>query len=204
MMSSNANRQPRRWVPWVLVAVFFGPLAAAWLLYSGEEAPAPSETVNHGELVRPARPVPDQSFRLAETEDTVAPDFLKGKWSIVLIEPAPCDDGCRQRLYDTRQVRLALGRRMNRVERILATTGRPEGNDLSPQHPELRVLELDPVAHRAWLETFAVPGGGEPVSAPRIYLVDPLGNLMMSYPAGYEPKGLLEDLERLLKYSRVG
>lgn len=203
-MNTSETGKPRRWVPWVLVAMFFGPLAAAWVLYFVEDDPAPVETVNRGELVRPARPVPAQSFPRAGTDEPVPADFLEGKWSIVLIERAPCDDGCRRRLNDTRQVRLALGRDMSRVERFLVTTGDPEWEALSREHPELGVLEFEPGAHRDWLEPFAVEGARQPLSAPRIYIVDPLGNLMMSYPDGYEPKGLLEDLERLLKYSRVG
>jgi hypothetical protein len=38
----------------------------------------------------------------------------------------------------------------------------------------------------------------------RIYIVDPLGNLMMSYAPGADAKGMLEDLKRLLKLSHVG
>jgi hypothetical protein len=37
-----------------------------------------------------------------------------------------------------------------------------------------------------------------------IYIVDPHGNLMMSYPASGSARGLLKDLERLLKLSHIG
>ena len=37
-----------------------------------------------------------------------------------------------------------------------------------------------------------------------IYLVDPLGNLMMRYPRDPDPAKLVKDLQRLLRYSRIG
>jgi hypothetical protein len=35
-------------------------------------------------------------------------------------------------------------------------------------------------------------------------LIDPLGNLMMSYAAGAKAKGMLEDMKRLLRLSSIG
>jgi hypothetical protein len=37
-----------------------------------------------------------------------------------------------------------------------------------------------------------------------IYVVDPLGNLMMRYPEDPDPGRVIKDLERLLKLSRIG
>ena len=51
--------------------------------------------------------------------------------------------------------------------------------------------------------TFAVEGE-QPLDSGRIYLVDPLGNLMMSYSVDDAPRGIIKDLHRLLKYSGLG
>jgi hypothetical protein len=39
---------------------------------------------------------------------------------------------------------------------------------------------------------------------PSIYVVDPLGNLMMRFDARENPKGLLSDMKKLLKLSHIG
>jgi len=45
------------------------------------------------------------------------------------------------------------------------------------------------------------PTDGRPYS---VFIVDPLGNLMMSYDSRQNPKGLLEDLQKLLRLSHIG
>ena len=37
-----------------------------------------------------------------------------------------------------------------------------------------------------------------------IYLVDPLGNLMLRFPRDPDPSRMIKDLQRLLRYSRIG
>jgi hypothetical protein len=46
--------------------------------------------------------------------------------------------------------------------------------------------------------------GPERLAEGRIFVVDPLGNVVASYPADADQGRLLEDLERLLAVSRIG
>ena len=46
--------------------------------------------------------------------------------------------------------------------------------------------------------------GEDRIQDGRIYICDPLGNLVLSYPADVEQKELLRDLQRLLDVSGIG
>lgn len=193
-----AGKQPRRQryvIPLVLALLFLGPLALAWFLYFGLPELRPPESVSHGALIQPPVPLP-------ALEGSDGP-LLREAWTLVHIGAAPCDEPCREALHDTRQVHRALGRRYDRVRRLYFQAGSDEiPPDLRAQHPELTVVRIDP-QHSALLDAFPAEGGA-PLDARRTYIVDPLGNLMMSYPPDADPGGLLDDLERLLRLSHIG
>ena len=132
------------------------------------------------------------------------PDFLKGKWTLLYWGAGACNARCRTNLYNTRQVRTALNRDMDRVQRVFLAEGACcDWPYLKHEHPDLITLADSPDAAPllALLPSF---GGIAPETADRLYLIDPLGNLMMSYAPDAKPKGLLEDLKRLLGLSQVG
>ena len=187
-----------------LALIFFAPLGFAFYLYYGHSTWHPGGRVNAGELVAPARPLPALALTRWTAENTPAaektdPNFLKGKWTFLYVGSGPCAEICRARLYDTRQVRLALGRDMNRVQRVLIAGDGCCDADLLRQHPDLITLRANSDA--APLLALLPKRGSD---APRVYLIDPLGNLMMSYPAGAKSKGMLEDMKRLLRLSSIG
>ena len=118
------------------------------------------------------------------------------------MESGPCAEACRARLYDTRQVRLALDRDMKRVQRVfIAEDGCCDAEFLHDQHPDLIKLQRTAAAPLLALLPQETTGAAR---APRVYLIDPLGNLMMFYAADVKPKGILEDLKRLLRLSSIG
>jgi hypothetical protein len=99
-----------------------------------------------------------------------------------------------------RQTRLSLNNEMTRVQRVfLATTRCCDRAYLAAEHPGLRVLDASPAAAQPLLAQFPLQG-----RAQALYVVDPLGNLMMRYDARLPPQGLLEDLKRLLQLSHIG
>ena len=122
----------------------------------------------------------------------------------------PCAELCRARLYDTRQVRLALDRDMKRVQRVwIADSGCCDAQFLREQHADLITIRVSAAAAPllALLPRADTSSAADAASAPkgpRVYLVDPLGNLMMFYAADAKPKGMLQDLKRLLRLSSVG
>jgi hypothetical protein len=192
-----------------LALLFFAPLGLAFYLYYGHGTWHPGGRVNAGELVEPVRPLPSLALPLWDS-GAADPNFLKGKWTFLYVASGPCAEACRTRLYDTRQVRLALDRDMNRVQRVfIADTDCCDAQFLHEQHPDLITIRAGEAAAPllALLPDRAgvtVADGSRAAKAPRIYLVDPLGNLMMSYAADAKPKGMLEDMKRLLRLSSIG
>jgi hypothetical protein len=183
-----------------LALLFFAPLGLAFYMYYGHSAWHPGGRVNAGELVEPARPLPALALPRLGSGNT-EPNFLKGKWTLLYVVSGPCTEGCRTRLYDTRQVRLALDRDMNRVQRVfIADADCCDAQFLHEQHPDLITIRANTAA--APLLSL-LPGQGG-VSTPRVYVIDPLGNLMMSYAGDAAPKGILEDMKRLLRLSSIG
>jgi cytochrome oxidase Cu insertion factor (SCO1/SenC/PrrC family) len=199
--SAQDRRQGRLLV--VLALLFFAPLGVAFYLYYGHGAWHPGGRVNVGELVEPARPLPSLALPLLGSGNT-DPNFLKHKWTLLYVGFGPCAEDCRTRLYDTRQVRLALDRDMNRVQRVFIAGGDCcDAQFLHEQHPDLITIRASEAA-APLLALLPGQGSVNPTHAPRLYLIDPLGNLMMSYAADTKAKGILEDMKRLLRLSSIG
>jgi cytochrome oxidase Cu insertion factor (SCO1/SenC/PrrC family) len=200
-LGAHNHRQRRLLIG--LALLFFAPLGLAFYLYYGHGTWHPGGRVNAGELIEPARPLPLLSLPLLGSGNT-DPNFLKGKWTLLYVGFGPCAAACRTRLYDTRQVRLALDRDMNRVQRVfIADDDCCDAQFLHEQHPDLITIH-ESAADAPLLALLPGRDGASATHTPRVYLIDPLGNLMMSYAADAKPKGMLEDLKRLLRLSSVG
>jgi hypothetical protein len=193
-MSIDRSRQRRLLIG--LALMFFAPLGVSFLLYYGHGW-HPGGHVNQGELVQPARPLPAASLPLAGGGDTDA-EVLRRKWTLLYVQRGPCDENCMRHLYDTRQVRTALDREMNRVQRMLiADADCCDMQKLHDLHPDLIVVRAAPPAQPVLA---LLPAA----NSDRIYLIDPLGNLMMYYEPDSKPKGMLQDMKRLLQLSQIG
>ncbi len=190
-------------VPWrrrlyllFIVACFAAPLAAAgWL--AGHWTPG--NTIQHGELLHPAQPL---DLRLTSLDGR--PTALQGRWILLYAGSArDCDARCHTALYDLRQVRLALGKEMERMETVLLLDAMPDvalRQWLADEHAAMTVGVDDAGVQSRLMEAFARTDA----TGDWIYLIDPLGNLLMRYPVTVEPRGVLKDLQRLLKWSRIG
>jgi hypothetical protein len=208
MIPSNARDRRQRRVLIGLALLFFAPLGLAFYLYYGHGTWHPGGRVNAGELIEPARPLPAVALPLLGS-GTTDPNFLKGKWTFLYVASGPCAADCRTRLYDTRQVRLALDRDMGRVQRVLIADGDCcDARFLHEQHPDLVTIRSGAAAAPLLALLPGIDGAtansSDAASAPRVYLIDPLGNLMMSYAANIKAKGMLEDMKRLLRLSSIG
>jgi len=182
-----------------LAGLFLVPLALAFLMYYGTGW-RPAASVSHGTLITPARPLPQVALRRLDTAAAAAADPWHGKWSLVYVGAGSCAGDCRDTLYLMRQTRLALNADMTRVARVFLVTGDCCASlFLAREHPGLTVLDAQGAAAAALLREF--PDGAR---SHTLYVVDPLGNLMMSYDARRDPHGLLEDLKKLLRLSHIG
>lgn len=186
-----------------LAGLFLLPLLLAFYMYYATDW-RPVKRVNHGTLITPVRPLPTvhlpQLNMSGSGTPAPGPQQLRNKWSMVYIGAGNCDEPCRQALYVMRQTRLSLNNDMSRVERVFLTTGNCCAREfLEHEHPGLAVLDATTEEGTRLLRAF--PADGRPYS---LFIVDPLGNLMMSYDARQNPKGLLEDLQKLLRLSHIG
>jgi cytochrome oxidase Cu insertion factor (SCO1/SenC/PrrC family) len=177
-----------------IFALFALPLLVAWVLnFNGGFTPA--ATANNGTLVRPVRPV--SAIGLFDVSGAVLDTgYFKGKWTLLYRQAGDCNAACQQILYTLRQVRLAQGKNIDRVQRLLLLEGATMPawvSGLDEHYPGLMVAR---VATAENADVFGTAG--------RIYLVDPIGNVMMEYSLDAPPRGMIKDLERLLRISYVG
>jgi cytochrome oxidase Cu insertion factor (SCO1/SenC/PrrC family) len=197
----DARRSRRLLV--VMALLFMAPVAIAFMLYYGASWRPDGET-HHGSLASPPRLLPQSSLPSA-TGDRTPPDFLRRQWTLLYVGSGSCDERCRQALYEIRQVRLSLNQNMDRVQRVFLYTGACcEQPWFSTEHAGLIAANVDGEDGRRLLEAIAGGAGDSVMNARRIYVVDPLGNLLLSYEPGTDPKGMIADLKRLLKLSHIG
>lgn len=179
----------------LLLAVGTLPVIASYVVYLWWQ---PTSRMNHGELLE-TRSAGLRELPAEGTADgnTVA-DLVQKKWVYLTVQPASCDVRCQRKLYLMRQVRTAQNENMLRVERVwvIVGDGKPDAQLLAA-HPGLylaRVTDLTKLAH--------LPLGQDAGAA--IFLIDPLGNLVLRYDDRSSPQGMLKDLGRLLRYSSLG
>jgi cytochrome oxidase Cu insertion factor (SCO1/SenC/PrrC family) len=188
---------------WLLVAIFFAPLLFAFVMYYGVGW-RPAGSTNKGDLIDPPRPVVADQL-LSPQDQPIEEEVFSDKWTLVYIGNGRCDERCRAALTLMRQTRLALNDDATRVRRLfLATADCCDVAYLQSEHAGIVTARADDAADRELLATFPRYDNVPVDSAGRIYIVDPLGNLMMSYAPDAPQKALLEDLRKLLKLSHIG
>lgn len=192
-----------------LFAVFFGPLFFAMWLFYVPNSWMSSKTQNHGTLIEPAQPL--EKFELASIDgDAWSHEQFSGKWTLLYIGDETCDLYCEASLFKMRQVRLTLGRDSDRVQRKYLGLTKSLTKDVNKQQDRQEIEKIFSKYQRmqvAWFDKQEVdkllPQFNEfPIH--QIYVIDPLGNLMMWYSKDATSKGMKKDLKRLLKVSKIG
>ena len=154
----------------------------------------PAGRTNYGELVE-SKPLPPVRLERFDGRAFALHD-LKGKWVMLQVDAPECGQACQAKLFNMRQSRLAQGDNADRIERVWLVAG-----DGAPPADLARLYEGAVVA-RAPPELVAALPGAE--ARDHIYLIDPRGNLMLQFPKDADPKRMIKDLQRLLKYSSTG
>ncbi|MDD4914079.1 MAG: hypothetical protein PHW13_03445 [Methylococcales bacterium] len=185
----------------VIFAMSIIPFAIAW--YFAKNPETLRLGANNGELVTP--PVTTESSEFAGYDRFSADNLkeLQGHW--VLINPVSeegCDTVCEETLYKTRQISLMMGKDISRIRRAVVLTDKTVEPAFSVQWQSDGHL----------LKILAMPGLqekiskiiGNPDGAGNLLIMDPLGNLMMRYPVGFDPYKVRNDLSKLLKISQIG
>jgi len=178
----------------LLFLVCAAPVVASYVSYYVIK---PDGRVNYGTLMEPVRPLPAATLRHLDGRPFPFAD-LKGKWVMLTIDHGACDQPCVTKLYKMRQVRATQGKDADRIERAWLI------DDEAP---------LETQVMRAYDGMHMIRAGGSPFLGAfpaladrrdHIYLIDPLGNLVLRYPKGADPEKMKKDLARLLRYSGIG
>ncbi len=195
---TDMNKRGRLQV-WLIALAFVLPIAAAFLW-------TPRGFVNYGELVAPARLIPDENltrldgsaFRFSQ---------LHRKWTLLYLGGPVCSDACQQNLYKIQQVRLAQSKNAHRVQGVYLMPAERDARQvrvLVGQYPNLIGVVAEEGVFKRLLKQFEANDRASASAKDRIYVIDPLGNLMMRYPPDADPSGIRKDLNRLLRVSQVG
>ena len=190
----------------LLVLVFLMPMLVAWIVLKNIDMLKPDESSNFGELVHPAQPVNEFSLIRGEDEK-ITLDSIKGSWNIFYFSGSDCNQVCMDTLSKIHQARFGQGKEMRRVKLNYINI---DTNPLSEKTKEyvgtmreINTIHGDADAVNNILSQFESTGKS-PLEPGRIYIIDPIGNIMMTYTQEFVVRDLLKDMERLLKYSQIG
>ena len=184
----------RRNLPlWLIISACVAPVLASYAAYYWL---TPERQANYGELLHPVAVLKVRG----QTVDgkSVQLDAFQGKWILLTIDQAPCEQTCREKLHALRQAHALTGKDKNRIERVWAISDKQWAiTDLLAQHPGLFILRVSQ-------EGLAdLPSTANPIEQ-YVFLIDPLGNGVLRYTIPIDIKRLHKDLTRLLRASRIG
>lgn len=180
--------------------VFFGPLALATFLFANLDLWKPETTGNHGELMQPVRPLSVLNLQTTGGENLTLDD-VRGRWTLVFVGRGECDLLCQTDLFKVRQARAALGRDLVRVQYLYMALDDVAWNAAritQVEHPKMMLGKVSPSGSRDQAAAFDVHPEGN------VYLLDPNGNLVLRYDDTATTKGIIKDLKRLLRVSKIG
>ena len=192
-IAATRSKAPLYWV----LAVCIAPTVAAFVAYYGWNWEANTETTNYGELLTAQPTVP--ALPSAKTLDGKPFEMqqLAKKWVYATVDGGACLQACADRLFNTRQQKAMTGRERDRVARVFfVTDAAPIAPELQSAHPDLTIVRVTPSEL-----AFLVP----PQSAAQtdtIWIIDPLGRVMMRYPNDPNPSKMKRDLSKLLYASK--
>ena len=191
-----AQRRRQRLKLLAILLVCAAPVIASYLAYY---VLPPLGRTNFGDLIEPQRPIPE--LRLSGADGAAFKfESLRGRWVLLQFDSGGCDPACVDKLYAMRQQRTMTGKDRERLERVwLIGDAAVPADTLARDYAGTVVLRADPAELAA---VFPIEAGRR--LEDYLYVIDPLGNLMMRFPATGEPARIRKDLGRLLKASRVG
>jgi cytochrome oxidase Cu insertion factor (SCO1/SenC/PrrC family) len=191
-MSASTPSRSGRLSLLAMTAIVVLPPIVAYVLYSTWR---PSALMNYGELIKP---VPLAEVVVPADAAMSQLGRLKGKWVLLTVDGGACDGYCQRKLYILRQLRLTQGKDMERIERAwLVDDDAPTGPGVLEEYKGTARI---PARGSALLGVLPFAGS----MRDHVYIIDPLGNLIMRYPRDPDPNGMKRDLARLLRTSRIG
>lgn len=195
-MTESLQKKGGRKILLMLGVIFILPFTIAATLHLLNLKPSGH---SYGNLVQPPKPLNFTIIQDAQGKE-IKPDQWLKKWSVVTLDSTDCSEPCQADMHLLKQINTSLNKDAHRLQRVIIMPTEPNADvisQLQKRYPELVILAGTSPAIVKFSSQFNVADG-------HIYLIDPLGNLMMSYPKNAEPKGVRKDLMRLLKNSWAG
>lgn len=180
---------------WLVLLVCVAPVIASYFAYYVWR-PAGAKT-NYGQLIEPQRPLPPTAELTLTTLDGHALDLhrYRSHWIMLSVDDAACPEACEKKLYAMRQIRLTTNQEREKIERVwLITDQAPTSTMLIREYDGMHIVR----AQAAELSKF-LPTETNTTLADHIYLIDPLGNLMMRFPKELDLGRMKKDVSKLLK-----
>ena len=194
LQRNKLQRNKARWKMLLVLLVCAAPLIAALLAYY--VWPPQGAATNYGALIQPQRPLPTTPPLTLSHLDGKPFDLraLHGRWIMLYANAGDCDQSCNEILFATRQIRLMTGKNMDRLERVwLITDQTPLSTTLMREHDGMWMLRANSTELKNYLPLDAGTGLQD-----HIWLIDPLGNLMMRFPKNADPTLIYKDVSKLL------
>ena len=201
--SNNAIGSKKRnpYTVWFVVMAFIAPVALAYITFFFVDV---KSYVNHGEILKPI--VHIASFKLTNENNEIIPqDELTYKWRLISFVNKDCDENCKKRLFDTRQIHTSLGKNQHRLIRMFVHL-QPAGESLTKLISEAH----ETVIHVNGNTAIIIEALGKNIhddlgiTNNETYIMDPMGNVMMRFTQEQPNKEFLHDLKKLLKASQIG
>ena len=197
--SSKRNLTPF----WILLAVSGLPYLFSWIYFANIDSLPQVATSNRGELIEPVRSVENYSLELMDG-NILQTSELKGNWTLITAGSTKCDEACIKNVYYMRQVRRLMGEERERIKRLFVLTDAEQMQDFAAKIEPYGAMDvvIGPESDKARLLEKMTINGSSPEN--RIYIMDPLANLMMVYRPDSNPEDIAKDFRRLLNVVRIG
>lgn len=181
----------------MILVVFVAPLAGAYFY-------KPSSFNNYGDLYLPARPV--ANLEMQGKEGVVELDTFRRQWVLLVKANGQCSQACEANILKIRQIRFMQNNDMTRIRTVFLHTGLSAAiaSDLNAKYSPIETYAVEKTEFQRWTKILTLDNAPIEAEVDRFYVIDPAGNLMMSYPATAEPSAIQKDIKRLLKTSQIG
>ena len=179
-----------------IALMFFVPIFVSWYLVFFSDYKDGIKTVNNGVLISPIINLSNLDMRSFSDDKTYNQDRT---WILAFLIQDECNELCQEKLYQIRQIRLAIGKDKDKLERLVIANANLDWGTYKKEYPGQKYIDASIINFDGIVSVFKI---NAELKADSIYLIDPYGNLMMQYKNGTEPTGIIKDIERLIRNAR--
>ena len=179
-----------------IALMFFVPIFVSWYLVFFSDYKDGIKTVNNGVLISPIINLSNLDMKSFSDDKIYSQDRT---WILAFLIKQDCNKLCQENLYQIRQIRLAIGKDQDKLERLVLSKASLDWDNYKKEYPGQKYIDSSMINFDRIVSAFK---SNPELKADSIYLIDPYGNLMMQYKNGTEPTGIIKDIERLIRNAR--